>query len=208
MKNGCILFFVALISFNSLVRTGSSLLSGISDIVHESRVFVLPKKIDEFKQWITVRRGSMDVLNPLLHILRRRSNMKTPNFTVSELQVLEVISDQISIDILTAISNNVTNSDNIMQILDLTRKQYYSRCSRLSNIGLVGKQDGEIMLTSFGRLVYIAQLKIAHAFSHSSQLRMIDAIKSHSGLPEDQQKIIIDKLLDDSQLKNLVATAH
>ena len=52
--------------------------------------------------------------------------------------------------------------------------------------------------------VYNAQLKIANAFSHSSQLRMIDAIKSHSGLPEDQQKIIIDKLLDDS-LKNLVA---
>ena len=107
-------------------------------------------------------------------------------------------------DIVTAISNNVTNSDNLMQILDLTRKQYYSRCSRLLNIGIVGKQNGEIMLTSFGRLVYNAQLKIANAFSHSSQLRMIDAIKSHSGLSEDQQKIIIDKLLDDS-LKNLVA---
>ena len=49
--------------------------------------------------------------------------MKTPNSTVSKLQVLKVISDQISIDIVTAISNNVTNSDNIMQILDLTRKQ-------------------------------------------------------------------------------------
>ena len=130
--------------------------------------------------------------------------MKTPNFTVSKLQVLKVISDQISMDIVTAISNNVTNSDNIMQILDLTRKRYYSRCSRLLNIGIVGKQNGEIMLTSFGRLVYNAQLKIANAFSHSSQLRMIDAIKSHSGLSEDQQKIIIDKLLDDS-LKNLVA---
>ena len=130
--------------------------------------------------------------------------MKTPNFTVSKLQVLKLISDQISMDIVTAISNNVTNSDNIMQILDLTRKQYHSRCSRLLNIGLVGKQNGEIMLTSFGRLVYNAQLKIANAFSHSSQLRMIDAIKSHSGLSEDQQKIIIDKLLDDS-LKNLVA---
>ena len=127
--------------------------------------------------------------------------MKTPNFTVSKLQVLKVISDQISIDIVTAISNNVTNSDNIMQILDLTRKQYYSRCSRLSNIGLVSKQNGEMMLTSFGRLVYNAQLKIANAFSHSSQLRMIDAIKSHSGLSEDQQKIIIDKLLDDSTQK-------
>ena len=130
--------------------------------------------------------------------------MKTPNFTVSKLQVLKVISDQISMDIVTAISNNVTNSDNIMQILNLTRKQYYSRCSRLLNIGIVGKQNGEIMLTSFGRLVYNAQLKIANAFSHSSQLRMIDVIKSHSGLSEDQQKIIIYKLLDDS-LKNLVA---
>ena len=96
----------------------------------------------------------------------------------------------------------------LCKLLDLSRKQYYSRCSRLSNIGLVSKQNGEMMLTSFGRIVYNAQLKIANAFSHSSQLRMIDAIKSHSGLSEDQQKIIIDKLLDDSQLKNLVATAR
>ena len=131
--------------------------------------------------------------------------MKTPNFTISKLQVLEVISDQISIDIVTAISNNVTNPDNIIQVLDLTRKQYYSRCSRLSNIGLVSKQNGKMRLSSFGRIVYNAQLKIANAFSHSSQLRMIDTIKSHSGMSEDQQKIIIDKLLDDSQLKNLVS---
>jgi hypothetical protein len=127
------------------------------------------------------------------------------NFTVSKLQVLKVISDQISIDIVTAISNNVTNSDNIMQILDLNRKQYSSRCFRLSIIGLVSKQNGEMMLTSFGRIVYNAQLKIANAFSHFSQLRMVDAIKSHSGMSEDQQKMIIDKLLDDSQLKNLLS---
>jgi len=80
--------------------------------------------------------------------------MKTLNFKVSKLQVLEAISDEISIDIITAISNNVTKSENLMQILDLTRKQYYSRCSRLLNIGLVSKQNGEMMLTSFGRLVY------------------------------------------------------
>ena len=75
--------------------------------------------------------------------------MKTPNFTVSKLQVLDAISDQISIDIVTAISNNVTNSDSIMKLLDLSRKQYYSRCSRLYNIGLVSKQNGEMILTSF-----------------------------------------------------------
>ncbi len=91
-----------------------------------------------------------------------------------------------------------------MKILDLTHKQYYSRCSRLSSIGLVRRKYDEINLTSFGRLVYKAQLKIANAFSHSSELRMIDALKSHLSMSDDEQKRIIDKLLDDSELKNLV----
>jgi len=146
------------------------------------------------------------VLNPLSRTLRIRLIMKTSNIAVSKLEVLQAISDQISIDIITAISNNVTNSDSIKQLLHLTYKQYYSRISRLSHIGLVSKHDGEMMLTSFGRIVYNAQLKIATAFSHSSLLRIIDAIKSQSGLLEDQQKIVIDKLLDDSQVKNLVGT--
>ena len=59
---------------------------------------------------------------------------------------------------------------------------YDSRCSRLSNIGLVIKQNGEMMLTSFGRLVYNAQLKIAIAFSYSSQLRMVDNNKITFGI--------------------------
>jgi hypothetical protein len=128
-----------------------------------------------------------------------------PTPPVSNLDVLEAISDQLSMDIITAISNGVTNSDNLMQVLDLTRKRYYSRSSRLLNIGLVGRKNGEIILTSFGRLIYNAQLKIATAFSHSSELRMIDAIKSHSGMSDDEQKRIIDKLLDNSGLKNLIA---
>jgi hypothetical protein len=44
-------------------------------------------------------------------------------------------------------------------------------------------------------------MKIATAFTHTSELRMIDAIKSHSGMSDDEQKRIIDKLLDDTELK-------
>jgi DNA-binding HxlR family transcriptional regulator len=123
---------------------------------------------------------------------------------VSNIDVLETISDQLSMDIITAISNHVTNSDNLMQILDITHKQYHSRSSRLSNLGLISRNDGEIVLTSFGQLVYKAQLKIATAFSHSSELKTIDAIQSHSGMSDEEQKKIIDKLLDDSELKNLI----
>jgi hypothetical protein len=126
-----------------------------------------------------------------------------PTPPVSNLDVLAAISDQLSMDIVTAISNDVTNSDNLMQVLDLTRKRYYSRSSRLLKIGIISRKNGNIILTSFGQLVYKAQLKIATAFSHSSELRMIDVIKSHSGMSDDEQKRIIDKIIEDSELKNL-----
>ena len=42
---------------------------------------------------------------------------------ITNIDVLETISDQISMDIITAVSNGVTKSDNLMQILDLTHKQ-------------------------------------------------------------------------------------
>jgi hypothetical protein len=124
---------------------------------------------------------------------------------VSNLDILKAISDHLSLDLITAISNGVTNPDDLMRILDVTRKQYYSRSSRLVNIGLISRKNGEFILTSFGRLVYNAQLKIATAFSYSSELRMIDVIKSYSGMSEDEQKITIHKLLDESELKNLLA---
>ena len=90
-----------------------------------------------------------------------------------------------------------------MQILDITPKQDDSRSSRLLKIGIISRKNGDIILTSFGQLVYKAQSKIATAFSHSSELRMIDVIKSHSGMSDDEQKRIIDKILEDSELKNL-----
>jgi DNA-binding HxlR family transcriptional regulator len=122
----------------------------------------------------------------------------------SNLDVLEAISDRLSMDIITSISNDVTNPSNLMQLLDLSPKEYYSRTSTLLKIGLISRKNGEIVLSSFGRVIYKAQLKIATAFSHSSELRMIDAIKSHSGMSDDEQNMIIDKLLDDSELKNLI----
>ena len=91
-----------------------------------------------------------------------------------------------------------------MHVLDISYKQYYDRSSRLLNIGLISRKNGQISLTSFGQLIYKAQLKIATAFTHSSELRMIDAIKSHSGMSEDEQKRIIDKLLDVAELKDLI----
>ena len=84
------------------------------------------------------------------------------------------LSDEISMNIFNAIAKDVTNSENLMQLLNLTRKQYYDRSSRLLKIGLIRRKKCQFNLTSFGQLYDHSQLKIESAFKHSSALRMID----------------------------------
>ena len=62
--------------------------------------------------------------------MRNIANTPTP------VDILEIISDPISMDIITAISNEVTNSVNRMQILDMIHKKFYSRYSRLVSTGV------------------------------------------------------------------------
>ena len=100
--------------------------------------------------------------------------------SVSSLHVLELLSDHISVNILNAIAKDTTNSENLMKLLNLTRKQYYDRSSRLLKIGLIKKENREFNLTSFGQLVHHSQLKIASALKHFSELRAIDVLRSES----------------------------
>ena len=108
---------------------------------------------------------------------------------------------------MTAVFNDVTNSDDLMELLTLSHKQYYSRRYRLARLGLISRKNGEIFLTSFGRVVYNAQLKIANAFSYSSELTMVDVIKSNSQIPEDEPKKIIDSIIHDAELKKSIAAS-
>jgi len=129
--------------------------------------------------------------------------MRNVGKTPTPIDILEIISDPLSMDIINAISSEVTSSDNLMKFLDMSPKKYYSRYSRLMNVGLIGRREGKIVLSSFGWVVYKTQLTIANAFLHSQELRIIDAVK-HAGLSDVEQKLVIDKIFDDTELKNLV----
>ena len=75
----------------------------------------------------------------------------------------------------------MSSSFGLMKLLNLTRKQYYNRSSRLLKTGLIRKENREFNLTSFGQLVHHSQLKIASALEHSSELKAIDALRSDPG---------------------------
>ena len=55
-------------------------------------------------------------LNPLLHT-PTIMKYKAKSTSVSNLQILQVISDQICINILNAIAKDTTNSENLMKLL-------------------------------------------------------------------------------------------
>jgi len=124
--------------------------------------------------------------------------------SVSTLQVLDVLSDRISVDIFNAIGEKVTASDNIIQLLDISSRQYYTRYSDLLRTGLIKRTHSVLTLTCFGQLIYHSLLIIATACRHSSELIMIDAVKSTSGMPDNEQKDLIDKLILDPRIKKLL----
>jgi predicted transcriptional regulator len=129
-------------------------------------------------------------------------NLHAPS-TVSTLQVLDVLSDRTSVDIMNAVAEKVTSPDNIRELLGLTTKQYYMRYSRLLKTGIVKRKHAKLTLSSFGQLIYKALLIIASAFRHSRELTMIDAIKSIAGMPDNEQKDLIDNLNLDAEIKEL-----
>jgi hypothetical protein len=124
--------------------------------------------------------------------------------SVSAPQVLEVLSDRISVDIFNAIAEKVTTSGNIIQLLDISAKQFYTRHSDLLKTGLIRRRNNVLILTSFGRLIYHSLLIIATACRHSSELIMVDAVKSTVGMPDNEQKDLIDKLIRDPSIQKLL----
>jgi hypothetical protein len=123
---------------------------------------------------------------------------------VSTLQVPDVFSDRIFFDIMYANSEKVITSDNIRDLLGITRKRYYARHSSLK-MGLIIRKDTEVSLASFGQRIYQTLLKIAIVYRHSLELRTIDAIKSTAGIPHDELKNLIEKLILDAGMKKLVS---
>src|SRR4029078_7113241 len=93
--------------------------------------------------------------------------------SVSTLQVLEVLSDRISVDIFNAIAQKVTTSDSIIKLLGLTHKQYYTRHSYLLKTDLIKRRHSQLTLTCFGRVIYQSLLIITTACKHSSELMIV-----------------------------------
>ena len=119
--------------------------------------------------------------------------------------VLAAISDKQSLDLFRYIAGTNADSDTLRAKLNLTRKQYYSRLSRMIKVGLVKRKNGKHFLTAFGKVVYDAQTTIEKAVNSYWKLKAVDSLEMSDELPREERVKLIDGLLDNNEIKEILS---
>ena len=118
--------------------------------------------------------------------------------------ILRTISDDKSLELFKTIAQGTIDSENLKTKTKLTRKQYYSRLSRMTRAGLVRKKSGKYLLTAFGKIVYDSQATVELALVSYWKLRAIDSLEMSNELPKEEQQKLIDALLDNQEIKGIL----
>jgi hypothetical protein len=123
-------------------------------------------------------------------------------------KLLHVLSD----DKVITIFNTIAFGNDIATIpasrLELTRKQYYSRMSAMTDAGLITRRSGRYFLTSLGKVVYQAQILIGKAQQDYWKLKAIDSIESSTNaLTLEERDRFINSLIADNDLKEILLSS-
>jgi CheY-like chemotaxis protein/predicted transcriptional regulator len=117
-------------------------------------------------------------------------------------KVLTAIADDKSLLIFQAIAPGCVESDVLLKKTNLSRKQYYSRISTMTEAGLVTRKNKKYCLTSLAKIVYELQVTTQNALNNYWKLRAIDSFDCAS---EREQEQVINSLIDDENLRELLA---
>lgn len=124
---------------------------------------------------------------------------------VSVVEILEAISDVKSLKLFNTIATKGGNSENLSVQLKLSRKEYYSRMSRLMKTGMVKRKNGKHFLTAFGKIVYDAQVTVKKAVESYWKLKAIDSIDLSDEITVKERDKLIQTLLDDVEIREILS---
>jgi hypothetical protein len=124
---------------------------------------------------------------------------------VSMSDTISAVSNDKSLVLFNTIALSSGNADILITKLGVTRKQYYSRMAELIDAGLITRRNGKYLLTSFGKVVYAAQMLIGKAIQDFWKLKAIDSIgSSGQGLTLVERSKIIDSLILEDELREIL----
>jgi predicted transcriptional regulator len=119
--------------------------------------------------------------------------------------ILRSISDDEALALFRLIANTNGDTESLRSKAKLTRKQYYSRMSRMTKSGLVKRKNGKHSLTAFGKVVYEAQTTIENAINNYWKLKAVDSIEISDELPKEERKKLLESLIDNQQIREILA---
>jgi hypothetical protein len=121
---------------------------------------------------------------------------------ISIADVLDTISDDKSLVLFNTIAlSNSDGRDILISKLNLTRKQYYSRISKLVKVDLVVRRNRKYFLTSLGKIVYDAQKIIGNAVGDYWKLKAVDTLEITDQMPKEEYNEIINALIENEKIK-------
>ena len=124
---------------------------------------------------------------------------------VSVVEILAAISDVKSLKLFNTIATKGGNSEDLSVQLKLSRKEYYSRMSRLMKTGIVKRKNGKHFLTAFGKVVYDAQVTIKKAVESYWKLKAIDSIDLSDEITVKERDKLIQTLVDDVEIREILS---
>ena len=117
-------------------------------------------------------------------------------------EILEAISDQRFQELLNIIA--VGENDLVAGGSCMTRKQYYLRLARFAKLDLIKRVEGRYILTTFGKVIYEAQLRLAVAVNNRWKLKAFDALYSDDTIPVSERSEIMSQIINDPRSNEIV----
>ena len=118
--------------------------------------------------------------------------------------ILKAISDSKLLDLFSSIAQGSGESEILKETKGLSKKQYYLRTRQLLKTGLIKRLKGRFSLTSFGVIVYHAQLIVEKGMNNYWKLKAIDSIQSSAEIGEHERTKLIKTIIDDSGIERIL----
>ena len=126
---------------------------------------------------------------------------------ISVADILKAISDKKSLELFRIVARVKQDTDILISKTKLSRKQYYSKMSRLMKAGLIKRKNGKYTLTAFGKVIYYTVLIIMeNATSSYWKLKAIDSLEMSNDIPAEERKKIIDSFIDNQEIKDVLVS--
>lgn len=120
-------------------------------------------------------------------------------------EIFESLSDEQSVKLFNTIASERVNSVEMRTKVPLTRKQYYSRLSRMIRVGLIKRRSGKLFLTAFGKIVFESQKLIEAANNAQWKFKVLDSVDVSEELPKEEREKLLDNLIENSHIKEILA---